>query len=79
MNIDEKTQEQIDRISVLAKTINKQYEFDTLSMRCFGFLNKAENEERKDTDWLKYFIIGYMFGLDQKKRWDEIEWDGIDE
>ena len=50
MNFDDETQKQMDRISELAKKINRQHDYDTLNLRCLSFLNKAEFKERKDTD-----------------------------
>jgi hypothetical protein len=70
--VDEETQEQMNRLSALAKTLGLEYDYDTLSLECLVFLNDAENTKKKDTDWLKYFLMGHAYGLATKKRWDDL-------
>lgn len=70
--IDKETQKQMDRLSALAKTLDLKYDYDTLTLECLVFLNEAEHAKKKDTDWLKYFLLGHAYGLATRKRWDSL-------
>ena len=66
---NDETKEQMERIRKLAvsiipedKTLGLVYNL-SLNDDAYTFLNYVESEERKDTDWLEYFLRGFIMGI----------------
>jgi hypothetical protein len=66
--IDEKTEKQMEKIRRLTDSLDPEEKTFTLAYNMLNveghiFLNKEEKKERKDTDWLAYFLRGYYMGI----------------
>jgi len=66
---NEETKEQMERIRKLAvsiypedKSLGLVYNL-SLNNNAYTFLNYVESKERKDTDWLEYFLRGFLMGV----------------
>lgn len=67
---NEETKEQMKRIRELAVSIDPE-EDKTLGLiynlgiddDAYTFLNYVESKERKNTDWLEYFLRGFLMGV----------------
>lgn len=54
--------EVLAKIRELAVELERESMFNDLDSRSLLFLDNRVDQERKETDWLEFFLIGYWYG-----------------